>query len=417
MKKRILLVFNARFPYEKSEDFLSNELDFEEGFDQIICFPILVFGNKTLKDITYKRNKTEITFYNPNSSYLGDNKKIKLLTSILLNRYVYQELFYLFKSKKLSIKNVKNLMSFLLISYNSVWEFKNKVYEVIKKNNVVIYSYWMHCNALSVLLLKDKIKENVNVEKVVTRCHRFDLYEYANEDNYLPMRNHIFSQIDEIHSISDDGIKYLTETYPNLDSSKLYLSRLGTIDRGVKIFPKSTTLHLVSCSWMRPVKRVASIVNAIAGLSIELDWVHYGDGEEYSKIEKLVGQINNPLISCTLKGAFKNERVLEEYALNHYDVFINVSENEGVPVSIMEAMSFGKIIIATDVGGTSEIVENGVNGFLLSKDFTNEDLVIIINKIASLDANQFDAMCQHSRRIWEEKCNAEFNYNKFYKNL
>ena len=40
----------------------------------------------------------------------------------------------------------------------------------------------------------------------------------------------------------------------------------------------------------------------------------------------------------------------------HIDLFINTSSSEGVPVSIMEALSVGIPIIATDVGGTKEIV-------------------------------------------------------------
>ena len=43
------------------------------------------------------------------------------------------------------------------------------------------------------------------------------------------------------------------------------------------------------------------------------------------------------------------------------DLFLTVSANEGIPVSIMEAQSFGIPVIATDVGGISEIVNN-VNG-------------------------------------------------------
>jgi len=44
--------------------------------------------------------------------------------------------------------------------------------------------------------------------------------------------------------------------------------------------------------------------------------------------------------------------VLNYYASNPVDVFINTSSSEGLPVSIMEAMSFGIPVIATNVGGT-----------------------------------------------------------------
>ena len=47
--------------------------------------------------------------------------------------------------------------------------------------------------------------------------------------------------------------------------------------------------------------------------------------------------------------------------------FILPSYNEGLPVCILEAMSFGLPIIATRVGGIPEIMEDGVNGFLFER--------------------------------------------------
>jgi len=52
--------------------------------------------------------------------------------------------------------------------------------------------------------------------------------------------------------------------------------------------------------------------------------------------------------------------------LNECDIYILPSYNEGLPVSILEAMSYGKAIISTNVGGIPEIVKNGKNGYLLT---------------------------------------------------
>jgi glycosyltransferase involved in cell wall biosynthesis len=53
------------------------------------------------------------------------------------------------------------------------------------------------------------------------------------------------------------------------------------------------------------------------------------------------------------------------YSLQSADVYILPSYNEGLPISILEAMSYGKAIISTNVGGIPEIVIPGRNGILI----------------------------------------------------
>ena len=50
------------------------------------------------------------------------------------------------------------------------------------------------------------------------------------------------------------------------------------------------------------------------------------------------------------------------------DIFMLASDYEGLPMVILEAMSFGKSIVASDVGGVSEIVRDGINGYVLKND-------------------------------------------------
>lgn len=54
--------------------------------------------------------------------------------------------------------------------------------------------------------------------------------------------------------------------------------------------------------------------------------------------------------------------------LQAMDIFILPSLSEGTPLSILEAMASEKPVIATDVGGLGEIVENGETGFLVPRE-------------------------------------------------
>jgi glycosyltransferase involved in cell wall biosynthesis len=66
-----------------------------------------------------------------------------------------------------------------------------------------------------------------------------------------------------------------------------------------------------------------------------------------------------------------------------FDVFVFPSLNEGLGSSLLDAMSFGLPLIASDVGGISEIVEDGVNGFLIPRN----DPATLVNALQQLTDN------------------------------
>ena len=98
-------------------------------------------------------------------------------------------------------------------------------------------------------------------------------------------------------------------------------------------------------------------------------------------------------------------------------MFINCSESEGIPVSIMEALSFGIPVIATNVGGTSEVVIDGYNGFLLDKDFLEIDLKQMIVDFLNSSEDFILEKRTNARIFWENNYDAEKNYTEFYKRI
>lgn len=94
------------------------------------------------------------------------------------------------------------------------------------------------------------------------------------------------------------------------------------------------------------------------GLNVSLEIV--GDGADKEKLHRLI--VDNKAESyITLHGKKKN---VEDY-LKKADVYISTSKTEGLPLSILEAMACGLPIVATEVGGVVDIVQNFVNGYLI----------------------------------------------------
>ena len=50
------------------------------------------------------------------------------------------------------------------------------------------------------------------------------------------------------------------------------------------------------------------------------------------------------------------------------DLAISTSDNEGIPIALIEAQLAGVPVVATDAGSTNEIVQDGLTGFITSKD-------------------------------------------------
>ena len=84
--------------------------------------------------------------------------------------------------------------------------------------------------------------------------------------------------------------------------------------------------------------------------------------------------------------------------------------------TVMEAMSFGIPCIATDVGGTGEIVNND-HGVLISKDATDENIAEVIRAIYSVSEDEYLTLRHKSRRFWKDHFDADKNYNDFFEEL
>ena len=86
----------------------------------------------------------------------------------------------------------------------------------------------------------------------------------------------------------------------------------------------------------------------------------YGDGEMYEALDNQIKQLRL-IESIRLHGRTNN--VPE--ALASARIFVLCSNVEGMPNALMEAMALGVPCIATDVSGVRDIIDDGVNGFII----------------------------------------------------
>lgn len=399
----IVLITN-RFPLIKGEPFLIDEMKLASKNEyKIILFPMDTKHSTLMFNYNEYPNISMREINNTPKRKLNRLKHLSQLIKIWVS-----EIIFLCKANKLSCVTLKRSISSLFFAENVRCYIEDLCQNINDK--VVLYSYWGTISALAITLIK-----NENLYKL-TRVHRVDLYEYCHSNDYLPYKHYIYNHLNSIISISETGLKYIEEKYPQI-KEKVSVSRLGTDDYGLNPEEKSQKIVVVSCSNIIEVKRVPLICKALYKIAdIQIHWVHFGDGDQMENVKNIISKNNQKNLSIELKGYKLKEEILEWYANNHVDIFINASLIEGVPVSIMEAYSFGIPAIATDVGGTSEIVNN-TNGWLINKETAQKEIINAIRQYHSMNRENIRDKRFHARKTWEERYSSRINYKKFYENI
>jgi N-acetyl-alpha-D-glucosaminyl L-malate synthase BshA len=117
---------------------------------------------------------------------------------------------------------------------------------------------------------------------------------------------------------------------------------------------------------LRPVKGLKYLIqamNILRNTGVEkVKLIIIGDGEERQALKHLVKQLHLE-DRVIFVGKIPNEKVPNYMTIA--DIFVLPSLSEGFPIVTLEAMASGLPIIASRIGGMPEIVEDGVNGFLV----------------------------------------------------
>ena len=397
MTKSLIFVTSG-YPYGKSETFIETEIIYlSRAFDNIIIF----CPEQNEQELRSIPDNCQVVKF---SSEVG---KLKVLLSVFSPLF-WSELKQVRKTyrKKISLGIFKTALVSIAQAKHLKNQFESKAPNL---NEASFYSYWSDDSAVALALLKKKHE----ALKIVSRIHGWDVYFEVGAYNYLPYRSLIVDQMDAIFSISEQGKKEIENTWKQ-DRSGIIVSRLGVQSQELKKTP--TEFRIVSCSNLIPLKRVDSILKALSLIEdVKIEWVHFGDGPLFNELKELSKGVSEN-ITINWKGRMANTEVLDFYKNNDVSCLINVSTSEGVPVSIMEAMSFGVPVIATEVGGNGEIVDQN-NGILLSSNPSIDEVKESILKLVGLDQEAMDSKRAEAYKTWQQEYSADKNYIEFTESL
>ncbi len=351
MNKSLLLLTDT-FPFGNSEQFLETELPYlEKNFRSITIFPLERGATQSRREIP-----ENISVLTPPLGRLKDRFSL-----ILKGLFNLSPVLPFIKEgiRSGAFTNLGKLRRwgthFLLVrQLLSGSFFKNNA--SFFSSFDVLYFYWGLRWSQILPFLPVKLRPAIAV-----RFHGSDLYEHTN-DNYIPWRKEQLEMTGTAIVISETGAKYFNDHYPWFNG-RIIISRIGTDDRGINPYFRSETIRIVSCSNIVDVKRVDLLAQAICCLDFKTEWIHFGDGPLRPGVDKVIATAPGH-IRTRLAGKISHDELMRYYGSVPIDLFVNVSSSEGVPVSVMEALSFGIPVVATNAGGTGELVSVKVGALI-----------------------------------------------------
>lgn len=395
-----LLLFTAEFPFGiKSETFLETELDIlSNGFRSITIFPSKsheisrtypenVKVNTCLVDPIFKKDKTKILLSN---IFLV----IKILSSETRD-----------KGLKVLITNLKVYLDHLSQELIKAKRLKQTL--GLDKKNIVLYDYWFQNSTVALSILKHQKK----IHSFVSRGHGYDIYDERFPLTGVRFRRWIMEKITTVFIVSDYGTKYMRSKVKKKYKSKVQTAKLGVRKASQLIDHKTNEITIVSCARMERFKRIELIPQILREMSKNIRWVHFGDGPTMDFVKENCRQLPEN-IQFELKGQVKNIEILNFYNQNKVDLFVSLSQSEGLPVSMMEAMSYGIPIMSVSVGGISEIVHHKKSGLLIDRDAELAEITAILSEALTFEFNRESII-----DFFDKNYNADINYFKFMKSI
>ncbi len=197
-----------------------------------------------------------------------------------------------------------------------------------------------------------------------------------------------------------DFVKDLALRYRIIEESKISL-----VYNGVSIFIKSEkslsdSINIVFIGRLERPKLPLLLVNALESISVRWTLKIIGSGSQSVTLKEAIER--KKLSNVALLGSLPHEQTLD--ILSTADLLAFPSEWEGFPYAILEAMAQEVPVIASDVGGISEMV-NEETGYLV-KDNTLETWIAILRLVF----NEKDTLQYKGKKAQEivlEKFNEE----------
>ena len=198
-----------------------------------------------------------------------------------------------------------------------------------------------------------------------------------------------------------------------------FKNKIEIINNGVFIPEENTNIftndqiNITIVSRLVSHKNIEKIIKAISDLNSPLINLNIiGDGPELNQLQKISLESNNK-DNIIFHGKLNRDEI--DHIFLNSDIYIQASNYEGLPHSLLEAMSYGIPVLCTPVGECKEILGNEDRGYILDLPVSKNNIKSKIIEIIG-EKNIANKKGERGKDFINEKYNLTNSFN-LYKNL
>ena len=345
-------------------------------------------------------------------------------------KYFQDELNYeidiltLSDSKNLKIKDdfsVKRIDRNLPIIYRWLKTIFT-IYKLGKNKDLIFVNGLGTETTIANIFLKKKIIRKIVGDPVWERAYSkakisesFDEFQVKNYGFSISLQKKVRSFSIKKSDIVVTPSKHLKNFILNLG----FKNKIEIINNGVFIPEENTNIftndqiNVTIVSRLVSHKNIKKIIRAISDLNDPLIYLNIiGDGPELNQLQKISLESNNK-DNIIFHGKLNRDDINHLFLKS--DIYIQASNYEGLPHSLLEAMSYGIPVLCTPVGECKEILGNEDRGYILDLPVSKNNITSKISEIIG-EKNNANKKAERGKDFINENYNLTNSFN-LYKNL
>ena len=296
------------------------------------------------------------------------------------------------------------------------------IYKLGKNKDLIFVNGLGTETTIANIFLKKKIIRKIVGDPVWERAYSkakisesFDEFQVKNYGFSISLQKKVRSFSIKKSDIVVTPSKHLKNFILNLG----FKNKIEIINNGVFIPEENTNIftndqiNITIVSRLVSHKNIKKIIRAISDLNDPLIYLNIiGDGPELNQLQKISLESNNK-DNIIFHGKLNRDDINHIFLKS--DIYIQASNYEGLPHSLLEAMSYGIPVLCTPVGECKEILGNEDRGYILDLPVSKNNIKSKISQIIG-EKDIANKKGERGKDFINEKYNLTNSFN-LYKNL